>query len=86
MRNVEDKVVEKIKTSILCPIIISENRAVYQIMWNKCGTARQAKDGKIIRRMGFEFWIIRAIDKHSEYALILVLITSPRQQLLREDA
>jgi hypothetical protein len=86
MRNVEDKVVEKIKTRILRPIIIFKNRAVYQIMWNKCGTARQAKDGNIIRRMGFEFWIIRAIDKHSEYSRILVLMTSPREQLLREYA
>jgi len=29
----QTKVVEKIKTHILCPIILSENRAVYEIMW-----------------------------------------------------
>jgi len=36
MRNVSDKVVEKIKTHILCSITFffsPENRAVYEIMW-----------------------------------------------------
>jgi hypothetical protein len=34
MRNVSDKVVEKIKTHIVGPItVFSENRAVCEIMW-----------------------------------------------------
>jgi hypothetical protein len=33
MRSVSDKVVEKIKTHILYSIAFSENRAVYEIMW-----------------------------------------------------
>jgi hypothetical protein len=60
-------VVEKIKIRILCSLNVSKNRAVYQIIWNKYYTARHAKDGNTIRRMGFAFWIIKAIDTHSEY-------------------
>jgi hypothetical protein len=35
MINISDKVVEKIKTHVLCSInfFFSENRAVYDIMW-----------------------------------------------------
>jgi hypothetical protein len=33
MRNVSDKIVQKIKTHILCSITFPENRAVYEIMW-----------------------------------------------------
>jgi hypothetical protein len=33
MRNVSEKIVEKIKTHISCSVIFSENRAVYEIMW-----------------------------------------------------
>jgi len=34
MRNVSDKIIEKIKTNILCSIIFFvENLAVYNIMW-----------------------------------------------------
>jgi hypothetical protein len=47
------KVVDKIKTHILCSITFVENRAVYEIMWKKCGRAAQATDDNIIRRMRF---------------------------------
>jgi hypothetical protein len=34
MRNVSDKIVQKIKTNILCPkLFFSENHAVYDTMW-----------------------------------------------------
>jgi hypothetical protein len=33
MRNVSDKIVEKIKTNILCSKPVSKNLAVYKIMW-----------------------------------------------------
>ena len=33
MRNVSDKVVEKIKTHILCSVKFFDSRAVYEIMW-----------------------------------------------------
>jgi len=31
----QTKVVEKIKTHILCSVFFFENRAVYEIMWEK---------------------------------------------------
>jgi hypothetical protein len=49
----------------------------------KYGTARQATDDNIIRRMRFACWIPKATDTHSEYVM---LIAFPRQQWLRERA
>jgi hypothetical protein len=49
----------------------------------KYGTARQATDNNIIRRMRFACWTTKATDTHSEY---IILIAFPRQQWLRERA
>jgi hypothetical protein len=49
----------------------------------KYGTARQATDGNIIRRMRFACWITKAIDTHSEY---VILTAFQREQWLRERA
>ena len=49
----------------------------------KYGTAGQATDDNIIRRMRFACWITKATDTHSEY---VILIAFPRQQWLRERA
>ena len=38
------KVVQKIKTHILCSVTFFENRAVHEIMWKKHGTAEQATE------------------------------------------
>ena len=40
----QTKIVEKIKTHILCSGTFSENRAVYEIMWKKYCRAGQATD------------------------------------------
>jgi hypothetical protein len=45
------------------------------------GTARQATDDNIIRRMRFACWISKATHSHLEYVL---LIGFPRQKQLRE--
>jgi hypothetical protein len=37
----------------------------------KYGTAGQATDGNIIRRMRFACWITEATDTHSEYVVLL---------------
>jgi hypothetical protein len=47
----------------------------------KYGTARQATDDNIIRRMSFACWVTKATDTRSEY---VILIDFPKQQLLRE--
>ena len=49
----------------------------------KYGTARQATDDNIIRRMRVACWITKATDTHLEY---VVLIAFQRQQWLRERA
>ena len=47
----------------------------------KYGTARQATDDNITRRMRFACCITKATDTHSEY---VILIACPQQQWLRE--
>jgi hypothetical protein len=49
----------------------------------KYGTARQATDDNIIRRMRFACWITKATDTHSEYVILIVF---RRQKWLRERA
>jgi hypothetical protein len=77
----EIKVLDKIKTHILCSVTFF--RKSYRLWDNveKYGTARQAADGNIIRRMRFACWITKATDTHSEY---VILTAFPRQQWLRE--
>jgi len=63
----QTKVLEKIKTRILCSITFfccCENRAVYEIMWNT-GGARQATDDNKIQRMRIACWIPKATYTHS---------------------
>jgi len=47
----------------------------------KYGTARQATNGNITRRMRFACWVNKATEIYSVYA---ILIAFPRQQWLRE--
>jgi hypothetical protein len=47
------------------------NRSVYEIMWKKYGTARQATDVNIIWRMRSACWISKATDTLSEYGTLM---------------
>ena len=49
----------------------------------KCGTAVQATDGNLIRRMRSAGWITKATNTHSEYA---TLTAFPLQHWLQERA
>jgi hypothetical protein len=49
----------------------------------KYGTARQATDDNIIRRMRFACWITKATDTHTQYE---ILISFPQQKQLNERA
>jgi hypothetical protein len=49
----------------------------------KYGTARQATDANILRRMRTACWIPKATDTRSEYVIFTAF---PRQQWLRERA
>jgi hypothetical protein len=77
------KVVEEIKTHILCSKIVFRKSCRLWDNLEKSARARQATDDNIIQRMRFECWITKATDTHSEY---VILIAFPRQQWLREKA
>jgi hypothetical protein len=49
----------------------------------KYGTARQATDDNIIRRMRFACWITKATDTHSQYVILIAFLL---QQWLHERA
>jgi len=55
----QTKVVETIKTRILCwgSFVVFENLAVYEVKVEEYGTARQATYDSIIRRMRIACWI-----------------------------
>jgi hypothetical protein len=79
----QTNVVEKIRTHILCLITFFRKSCRLRDNVEKYGTARQATDDNIIRRMRFACWVTKATDTHPEYA---ILISFPRQQRLRERA
>jgi hypothetical protein len=65
MRNVSDKVVEKIKTHILCYINLKKNRTVYEIMWKNI--LERTRLQMTIWDMHIACWIDRA---HAEYLVL----------------
>jgi hypothetical protein len=81
MRNVSDKILEKIKTHILWSITFPEIRAVYGLMWKK----RYSHTGhsNITRHLRISCHINKASNTHSVY---VILITFPRQKLSRHRA
>ena len=56
---------------------------LFKINVEKYGTARDATDGNITRRMRFKCWIPKATNTNSEYVILIVF---PRQKLFRERA
>ena len=77
MRNISDKNVEKVKTHILHSITFFPTVAPFLDNAEKQGTARQATDDNIIRRVPFACWITKATDTHPKY---VILIAFPWQQ------
>jgi hypothetical protein len=64
----QTKVVERIKTGILCSIVSSpENRVFYEIMWKNTVERGMATDDNVTRRMRCAYWIIKITTTHSEY-------------------
>ena len=65
------EVVEKIKTQILCSVTPPPRKGCS--LWGnveKYGTAGQATDNNITRRMRISYWITKATDTHSEYVIL----------------
>ena len=59
--------------------LFSENRAIYEKIWKKYGSAWQATDDNMIRRMRTASCKPKATDTHLEY---VILITFPLQKWL----
>jgi hypothetical protein len=78
----QTKVVEKIKTHILCSITFFLKSCRLWDNVEKCGWVSQATNATI-RRMRFACRITEATDTHSSYAILIALA---RQQWLRERA
>ena len=77
----QTKVVQKIKTHILCSISLPENRAAYEIMWRNI--VKPDRPQMTIWRIRIACWITKATNTHSEY---VILIAFPQQQWLHERA
>jgi hypothetical protein len=79
-RNVSDKNCrENQNTRLVFQKFLSENRAVYEIMWKNM--AKPDKSQMTIWRTCFSCWIPKATNTHSEY---VILIAFPLQQWLHE--
>jgi hypothetical protein len=81
MRNISDKIAEKIKTHILCSITFPQKQCHLWDNVEKYSTARQATDDNTIWCMHFACCITKATDAHSEY---VILIAFPRQQRVQK--
>jgi len=80
MRNVSDKLVEKIKTQILCSVKFPFlKRAFYEITWENA--VEPGRPQMTIWRMRIAWWIRKSINTHSEF---VIRIDFPLQQLLHE--
>jgi len=84
MRNVSDTIFEKIKTHILYSVtffLLSENRAVYEIMWENI--VEHDRPQMTIWRMRIACWIPKATKTNSE---CVITIAFPLQKSLHERA
>ena len=79
----QTKVVKKIKTHIflLSNFFVSENRTVYEIMWENM--VEWGRPQKTIWRTRIACWIQKTTNTHSEY---VTLISLPLQQWLHKCA
>jgi len=67
MRNISDKTVEKIKTLVLWSVTFFFRKSC--LLWDNVeedGTARQAKDDGVTRRMRIAYWTTKATNTQSD--------------------
>jgi hypothetical protein len=74
MRNVLDKILEKLKTHILCPITYFQKSCRLWENKKQYGRVRHARYDNIIRCLRFACWIIKATDTHSEYLILTAFL------------
>jgi hypothetical protein len=82
MRNISDKVVENIKTHILCSVTLFQKCHLWDNV-EKCCTARQTTDDNIIWSMSCACWITKATKTYSDY---VIRNDFPWEQWLHEHA
>jgi len=66
----QKKVIQEIKTHILCSRTSFHIRAVYEIMWKH--KVEPDRSPMTIWRTRITCWIIKATDIHSEYVILIV--------------
>ena len=82
MRNVSDRIVEKIKTHFLRLVTFFFRKSyIYKVMWKNI--VQPGRPQIIIWRMRIACWMPKATNTHSEY---VILIAFPLQQWLHERA
>jgi hypothetical protein len=63
----QEKFVEEIKTHILCSLyFFSNNLAVYELMWKRYDTAREATDDNIIWRREDAICMRNSLGKNTD--------------------
>jgi len=67
----QTKVVEKIKTHVVCWLLSPEKSCRLWDNGEKYCREGQAKDGNITRRMRFEWWVVKATVTRSGYVILL---------------
>jgi len=73
MRNVQEKLVEKMKKHTLFYVqqfFVPKNHAILWDNVEKYDTARQATDDSMIQHMCFTCWITKATNTHLEYVML----------------
>jgi len=78
MRNVSDKIVNKIEARVLLNNFF-ENCAIYEKMWKNI--VKPDRPQLTVWRVNIAWWMPKATNTHSEY---VILIAFPQQQRLHE--
>ena len=86
MRNVSNKVKEKIKTHILCSITVFRKSCRLWDNGEKLGSARGAKNDDTTWRIRVACWISKATRARAHTDQKVILIAFPQQQWFRESA
>jgi len=74
----ETKVVQKMKTHILCSITSCQKSCCLWYSVEKYYTARQSIDDNIIWHIHIACWIPKARNTLSEYVILIVILLQPR--------
>jgi hypothetical protein len=69
MRNVSDKIVEKIKTHFVFNNFFFENVAIYEVMWTNF--VERGRPQMTVWLTRIAYWILKATNTHSQYVMLI---------------